>query len=106
MFEGLKDMGKLLKQANEMKAKMKDLQKELKETQITEESSDKKVKVLVNGEIEVLSISIDPGFGTDFKKLEKVLLNVLNEALKTAKEQAAKKVSALTGGMNIPGLMG
>ena len=109
MFEGLKDMGKLLKQAQEMKANMKKVQKELKKTTLSAEALNGKIKVVINGEMEILSLDISPDCYSDEsirKKLDRHITSVLNEAIKQAKDLAATKLSSVTGGMNIPGITG
>lgn len=106
MFKGMKDMGKLLKQAQDMKSKMKKVQKELKEHKITIDSQNGHIKIIINGEMEFEDITID----TDYlkneppKKIEKNLLSVMNQAIKQSKNLATAKLSDVTGGLNIPGL--
>jgi nucleoid-associated protein EbfC len=106
MFDGLKDMGKLLKQAQEMKAKMKDVQRELKSTRLTGMAMGGKIEIVLNGEMEVLSVKISPDCLSDAAKLEKGFEEALSKVLKEAKDLATKKLSSVTGGMQIPGLTG
>ena len=108
MFDSLKDMGKLLKQAQEMKSKMKDVQKELKNTKVTGYAFNNKIEVIVNGEMEILSIKIDPSAYApeNTKNLEKNVQEAVSEAIKQAKDLETQKLSSITGGMNIPGLTG
>lgn len=104
MFEGLKDMGKLLKQAKEMKVKMKKVQDELKKTKVTGSSSG--VEVIMTGELEVLEITIPEEFLNPAQKnrLEKEVKRAINDASKKAKDLASSKLSEVSGGLNIPGL--
>jgi nucleoid-associated protein EbfC len=106
MFEGIKDMGKILKQAKEMKSKMKDVQSALKQEKSTGTELDGKIKVVVTGELECESITIDQSVvdPNNVSKLEKAILNAYNKATKLAKDSAASKFSAISGNMQIPGM--
>ena len=65
------------------------------------------VTVKVTGDLQIISIKIDPGAvdPDDVEMLEDMVLAATNEALRSAQELAANKMSGLTGGLNIPGLM-
>ena len=104
MFNGIKDMGKLLKQAQEMKSKMKTVQKELKETQIKEEHDG--ITIVINGEMDFEEVLINPALITaaNAKKLEKLFKEASNKAIKKAKDLATSKLTQVTGGLKIPGL--
>jgi len=65
------------------------------------------VKVVANGRLEILSITIDPEVvsSDDVNMLEDLLVVAVNGALKQAQEMASQEMSKLTGGLSIPGLM-
>jgi len=65
------------------------------------------VKVTMTGDLQVKSVSIDPAAvdPDDVAMLEDIVAAATNEALRQAQELAGSKMSAVTGGMNIPGLM-
>jgi DNA-binding YbaB/EbfC family protein len=104
MFDKLKDMGQLAKKAKEMKDKMKQIQQELKTIVISLDEGD--IKVDINGEMELLSVAISETLLTSNSKadLEKKLLKVINKATRQAKSTASSKLSAVSKGLNIPGL--
>jgi DNA-binding YbaB/EbfC family protein len=106
MFEGLKDMGKLLKQAKEMKEKMKKVQEELKKVKVTATTQNERIKVVMTGELQVTEISIDAFFlATDKKEiLEKSIAKAFNDASEKAKQVASTKLSAVSGDLNLPGM--
>ncbi len=108
MFDGLKDMGKLLKQAQEMRSKMKDVQEDLKKAVLQVQGMSGKIKLSLNGELEIIDIVIDPICYTPDhnKNLTKELKKTLNEGIKQAKDLATQKLSHLTGGLKLPGLGG
>jgi len=106
MFDGLKDMGKLLKQAGEMKSKMKKIQEELKKIQITGEAESGKIKVVLSGELECLDVKIDPSLLSvgNASSLQKNILKAFNNAARESKELATKKLADVSGGLNLPGM--
>ncbi len=103
----MKGMGNMMKQAQQLQAKMMKLQEELAEK--TEESSSGggMVKVKANGRQQILSIQVekevvDPD---DVEMLQDLVLAAVNDALAKAQEMVSSEMSKLTGGLNIPGLM-
>jgi len=104
MLKKFQDMGKLLKQAKEMKDSMGDIQKELKKTQIPVSVSGGKIKVSLNGEMEVLSVEIDPSLlnTSEKKTLQNGLKKAFSEGIKKAKDTAAQKLTSISGGF-LPG---
>ncbi len=104
MFEGLKDMGKLLKQAGEMKTKMKAIQEELKRVSVTGSAESGKIEVVLSGELECLDVRIDPSLASNVGALQKSLVRAFNDASKKSKELAASKLAHISGGLNLPGL--
>lgn len=99
------NMNNLMKQAQQMQAKLAMLQNELAEREV-EASAGGMVKVRVNGKQQVLSISInkdcvDPN---DVASLEELVLTAVNQGLKQSQDMVQQAMSKVTGGMNIPGL--
>jgi len=96
----------ILKQAQELKAKLDKAQKELSKTIIEADSGKGAVKVTINGQQKILSIKISPEV-IDPKKaenLEKLILRAISEATEKSQKAAAKQLKGLTGGLKIPGL--
>ena len=101
MFEKMKDMGKLMKQAGEMKSKMKKVQEELKSLRVTGAAEGGKVQIVLTGELECVSITVDPSLtGT---ALTKALQKAFNDAAKQSKDLATTKLTEISGGLNLPG---
>ncbi len=98
MLKGLGDVGNLMK----LQREVKNMQKKLKKFRMDGESSDGTVKTMVNGEFSLLSISIEET--GDVKKLEKNVVEAVNDAVEKMKQYSAEEMAKLTGGMNIPGL--
>jgi DNA-binding YbaB/EbfC family protein len=95
MFDNLKNMYALQKQAKQIK-------KELHNTHI--EAEEGSVVVVINGEQEVISIAIKPEFLSDPKKIEKDLVIALNKGIKKSQQIAAEKMKGIMGEMGMPGL--
>lgn len=105
MFENLKDMGKLMKQAKEMKDKMKTIQEKLKKTKVAGKSENGRIVIELSGELECLSVQIDPALvsANQTIALQKALLKAFNDAATQAKNIATSELSSVSGGLNLPG---
>lgn len=101
MLKKFQDMGKLLKQAKEMKEAMKTVQAELQKTKIPITTLQGKIKVTLNGELEVMDYTVDPSLLDPKNKaeLEKATKAAFAEAIKKAKDLATSKLSAISGGL-------
>lgn len=98
---------KMMKQAQQMQAKMAQVQEELKEETVEASAGGGMVKVVITGDMQVRSITIDPSAvdPEDVDLLQDMVTAAVNEAVRSAQELSAQKMTAVTGGMNIPGLM-
>ncbi len=97
----------MLKQAQELKAKLEKAQKELENMVMEADAGRGAVRVSVDGKQKVLSVKISPKVIDPAKpeELENLVLRAVNEAINKSQKQAAKQLSKLTGGLKIPGLM-
>lgn len=100
------NMNNLMKQAQQMQAKLAMLQNELAEREVESSAGGGMVKVKVNGKQQLLSISInkecvDPN---DVATLEELVFTAVNQAMKDSQDMVQQAMSKVTGGMNIPGL--
>jgi len=94
MFDKIKDMYGLQKQARQLK-------KELKNTHIEAEVDG--ITVIVDGEQEIISINFTDEQTGNPGKLKENLVKALNKAIKKSQQVAAEKMKPLMGGLNIPG---
>jgi DNA-binding YbaB/EbfC family protein len=106
MAKGFGGMGNLFKQAQEMQAKLARVQEELARKTVEASSGGGMVRVIVNGQLGLSSIKIDPTVVNPDERemLEDLVLAAVNEGLRMAREMAAEEMSKITGGMKIPGL--
>ena len=97
----------MLNQARELKSKLEQTQKELSNTTFETESGKGAVKVTINGQQKILSIIISPKVidPDRAEKLEELVSKAVNEAISKSQKAASKRLSGLTGGLKIPGLM-
>lgn len=102
------NIAKMMKQAQQMQAKMQSLQAELAEQTVEETVGGGKVTVKANGAGEVLSIQIDPSIvdPEDVEILEDLVLSGVRKAIETGKTLASDEMSKVTEGMGLPPGMG
>ncbi|HJX34870.1 MAG TPA: YbaB/EbfC family nucleoid-associated protein [Desulfatiglandales bacterium] len=107
---GIPNMGNLMKQAQQIQAKIAKLREELGERSIEVSSGGGMVTVVVNGRQELLSIKIDPEVinAHDSEMLQDLILAAVNDGMARAKNMVTEEMRKLTGGIdlsNIPGLI-
>jgi len=101
------NFGKMMKQVQQAQAKMAEVQEQLKDETVEASAGGGMVRVVMTGDMQVRSIQIDPSAvdPEDVDLLNDMVTAAVNEAVRAAQELAANKMAAVTGGMNIPGLM-
>jgi len=99
-------MGDLVRQAQKMQGKMSEIQSSLKERIVEGASGGGMVKVLVNGQQEIMAVKLNPEVvdPDDIPMLEDLILAAARQGLEKAKELANSEMAKVTGGMNMPGL--
>jgi len=97
----------MIKQAQQLQKQMAKMQEEIEATKVEYTSGGGAVKVVVTGKMLVDSIEIDPEVvdPEDVDILQDLIITAINGAIEEAQELASSKMGALTGGLNIPGLM-
>jgi DNA-binding YbaB/EbfC family protein len=101
-----KGMGNLLKQAQQMHAKISQIQEEMAGKTVEASSGGGMVTVVVNGKQEVISVRIDPEVVNreDIEMLQDLIAAAVNEAIRKSQEMMAEEMKKVTGGLSIPGL--
>lgn len=82
------DLDTLLKQAQDMQAKMQSAQAELSQIVVTGEAGGGLVKIEIDGKHQVKSIDIDP--------IKELLVGAINDAMRKIEEASRKKLHDLT----------
>ena len=104
---GAGNMNQMLKQAQKMQEDMTALQADLEQREYSASSGGGMVEVTVDGKHLVKSIKINPDIidPEDSEMLEDLITVAINEAISNAIKTAEEEMGAITGGLNIPGLM-
>ena len=96
----------ILRQAQQMQAKLMKAQEELGNATVEASSGGGAVTVVVNGHQQLLSVKISPEAvdPEDVEMLEDLVQAAVNEGMEKSRELASSQLGAITGGLNIPGL--
>ncbi len=96
-------MGNLMKQAQQMQAKMAKAQEELANLEVVGEAGAGMVKVTMTGSHSVRRVELDDSLMEDDKDMiEDLLAAAVNDAVRRVEEQNKEKMGAVTGGMQLP----
>jgi DNA-binding YbaB/EbfC family protein len=98
-------MQNLQKMAMQMQQEMARVQGELEVAIVDGSAGGGVVKATVTGKQEVVSITIDPSAvdPADVELLQDLVVAAVNDALRASRELAESKLSAVTGGLKLPG---
>lgn len=100
------NMNQMLKQAQKMQEDMQNLQADLEQREYTATSGGGMVEVTVDGTHLIKSIKINPEAidPEDNEMLEDLITVAVNEAIGNAIKTSEEEMSAITGGLNLPGM--
>lgn len=95
-----------VKQLQQFQQRLLKAQEELGNRTVEATAGGGAVTVVMDGHFRVRSVRIDPDAvdPNDLSMLEDMILAAVNEAVAKAQEMAQQQMSAITGGLNIPGL--
>ena len=104
MLGGLKDLGALMKQAQEMQQKIGELQERLADSEVVGQSGAGLVKVTLNGKNEMRRVEIDPSLLVADEKgvLEDLIVAAANDARTKVETLVQEQMRGLTGGLPLP----
>ncbi len=110
MLKGLGDLGKMggiLKQAVAMKERIEELKEKLGDMHVESSVGGDMVTVVMNGKLEVVSLKIAPAVidPDDPESLEGLVAAAMNASIIKVQEMVKEKMTELTGGVDIPGMM-
>ncbi|MDT0594774.1 YbaB/EbfC family nucleoid-associated protein [Glaciecola petra] len=101
MFKG--GMGNMMKQAQQMQAKMQKAQEDLASLEVTGESGAGLVKVVMTCNHNVRRVDVDDSLMEEDKEmLEDLVAAALNDAVRRVQETTQEKMGEVTGGMGLP----
>ena len=96
----------MMKQAQKMQQDLMKMQEEMQSKEYEATAGGGVVTAVVNGQKELLRISIDPEAvdPEDVEMLQDMVIAAVNEAMRKAETDASASMSKLTGGLNLGGL--
>ncbi len=101
---GLGDMAKMMKSAQEMQAKMAQLQDDLENMTVTGESGAGLVKATATAKGELTGLDIDPSIfvASEKEMVEDLILAAVKDAQGKAQQKAQSEMAKLTEGLGLP----
>ena len=103
----MKNIGQLMKQAQEMQAKMAEMQAQLETLELTGTSGGGMVQLTLNGKGDLKKIKIDKTLlvPEEGEVLEDLIVAAFNDARTKVTAHAEQEMQKLTGGLQLPGGM-
>ena len=96
-------IGNLMRQAQQMQEGMKKAQAELAALEVTGESGAGLVRIVLNGQHEAKSVTLDPKLlGQDKDMVEDLIAAAINDAVRKIAATTKEKYSGLTSGLSLP----
>jgi len=98
----------ILKNAQKIQEQMAGFQEKLEVISATGASGGSMVEIDINGKLEVTAVRIAPEAmeGGDTEMLQDLIMAAFTDGLAKVREEVNGQVSAITGGLNIPGFPG
>ena len=105
-MRGMGNMQGMMKKMQKMQKEMMEAQEALNAQEFEGAAGGGMVKATVNGKNEIvnLELSKDVVDAEDIEMLQDLIIAAVNEAQRSMQAISQEKMSAITGGMNIPGL--
>ncbi|PID56698.1 YbaB/EbfC family nucleoid-associated protein [candidate division KSB3 bacterium] len=101
-------MGNLMKQVQEMQTKLAEIEEELIGISVEGQAGGGMVTVIANGKQQIQEVRIEAELiNTDeHEMLQDLIVAATNQALEASQSLRSEKISALTGGLNLPNIPG
>lgn len=99
----MKNMRQMMKQVQKAQAQLIKIQEELEQKTVEGTAGGGAVRAVVNGQQELISITIDEEVVDDLEMLQDLVLVAVNDGLTKAREMANKEMEKVTGSLNLPG---
>ncbi len=100
----MKNIGQLMKQAQQMQSKMAEMQAKLAEAEMSGSSGGGMVSLSVNGKGDLKKISIDPSLlnAGDKEVVEDLIVAAFNDAKAKVEAFMQEEMGKMTGGLQLP----
>ena len=101
----MKNIGQLMKQAQQMQAKMAEAQAQLEAAEVSGAAGGGMVQLTVNGKGDLKKIAIDKTLldPEEVEVLEDLIVAAFNDARRKVSAYAEQEMQKLTGGLQLPG---
>ena len=103
----MKNLGQLMKQAQQMQQKMGEIQAQLETVEMTGMAGGGMVQITLNGKGDLKKIKIDKSVldPSDSEVVEDLIVAAFNDARQKVQAHTESEMHKLTGGLNLPGGM-
>ena len=100
----MKNLGQMMKQAQQMQAKMAELQAALDQAEVTGQSGGGMVSITTTAKGEAKKVKIDPSLinPSDAEVLEDLIVAALRDARQKGEAMVQEEMGKLTGGLSLP----
>ena len=105
MLKGLGDMAKLMKQAQEMQARMTETQERIAAIEAEGSAGAGMVKAVASAEGALKSLAVDPSLldgSHEREVLEDLIVAAVNDAARRAREAGQAEMAKVTEGLSLP----
>ena len=93
----------MLSKAKAMQERMKEVQDQIKKIEVEGESGGSLVKVVLSGDYELRSITINDAAKKENQEIiNDLIIAAYNNAKENLKKKSAEELSKVTGGLNLP----
>ncbi|HEX5320806.1 MAG TPA: YbaB/EbfC family nucleoid-associated protein [Stellaceae bacterium] len=101
----MRNLGQLMKQAQQMQARMQEVQAQLETVEMTGVSGGGLVSLTLNGKGDLKKLKIDPStlVADEAEVLEDLIVAAFNDARAKVNAHAEAEMGKLTGGLGLPG---
>ncbi len=100
----MKNLGQMMKQAQQIQVKMQEMQKRLEAEEITGRSGGGMVEVTVTGKGEARRVTIDPSLAApaEMEVLEDLIVAAFNDAKAKLDAPVSEEMAKVAGGLSLP----
>ena len=100
----MKNLGNLMKQAQEMQSKMGEMQQKMQEMEISGTAGGGMVEVVINGKGDLRGLTIDKSIVDPEEKemMEDLIVAAFNDAKIKVEEVMKEQMAEVTGGLKLP----
>jgi DNA-binding YbaB/EbfC family protein len=93
------NMQQMMKQAQQVQER---LQREIAQIRVEASAGGGMVTVKMDGQKNVLGVTIDPEVASDIEMLQDMVMAAVNEAARRVDEEAKQKLGGMLGGLGLP----